>query len=50
MVTTEWICLLAFSRAQWARTALWILMALRWWKTAAVKRSRFSALAFSNAW
>lgn len=49
MVTTQWICLLAFSKARWARRALWILMALRWWKTADVKHSLFSALAFSNA-
>lgn len=49
MVTTEWICLLAFSRARWARRVLWILMALKWWKSADVKRSLLSALAFSNA-
>lgn len=49
MVMTEWICLLAVSKAQWALRALWILMALKWWKTADVKRSLFSALAFSNA-
>ncbi len=48
MVMTEWICLLADSKAQWALRALWIFMALRWWKTADVKRSRLSALAPSS--
>ncbi len=45
----EWICLLADSKAQWALRVRWILMALRWWKTADVKRILLSAMALSSA-